>query len=75
MADEFPNTFRNWMTQVDQTFVEHTSLGYEDWPDGPYYDMWSDYVSPRDAVATILFSEYGQEALFAFNLDNAEPYV
>lgn len=46
--------FKEWLSQVDAVYGRVLGLGMDDLGDAPWYDYWSDGLSPREAVAHAL---------------------
>ena len=63
-------SFKTWMAQVNQLFIDIVGMPYDCWPDQNYYDMWEGGFSPKDAVAEAVENEYGEDGLEAFGLES-----
>lgn len=64
-----PQTFEQWLEEVDKLFVIYVGIDRDSWPDQDYWNMWDGGDSPRDAVVSAVENEYGAEGLAAFNLN------
>lgn len=51
MAD---NEFNQWLRRVDAVYGSILGMGMDDLGDAPWYDYWSDGLTPREAVAHAL---------------------
>lgn len=46
--------FETWLGKVDAVYVRVLGMGMDDLGDAPWYDYWSDELTPREAVAHAL---------------------
>jgi hypothetical protein len=61
-------TFEQWYEQVDVEFCKATGVDRDSWPDADYFTMWESELSPVEAVAEAIGSEYGEAGVDAFGL-------
>lgn len=46
--------FEVWLREVDAVYGRVLGMGMDDLGDAPWYDYWSDELTPREAVAHAL---------------------
>lgn len=62
-------TFEHWLIAVDAVFVAIVGMDRDSWPDQDYWTMFDGGYTPKEAVASAVYNEYGEEGLAAFNLE------
>lgn len=43
--------FKQWENKVNELMIKHYGAGVDDIPDMPYYDWFTDDITPESAVA------------------------
>lgn len=61
-------TFKAWFAETAKLFEQRTGIDIDSFPDQDYYGFYDDGLTPLEAVAEAVNSEYGFMGLEAFNL-------